>query len=148
MECLTAQEAAQRLGVSEVTIRRRIKRGELEAEKEPTAQGYEWRVLQPVTLELPPHADTAAQTVGLDGGKEATALEGTISVLERGLASRNEEIDRRLQLLSREQEITRTAQLALPATTSREEASAQSSPNQRSGSLRWWPRLVSRLASA
>ncbi len=41
---ITIQEAVDLLGVSERTIRRRIKNGELRGWKVPTAQGYEWRV--------------------------------------------------------------------------------------------------------
>lgn len=41
---LTVQQAAVAYGVSERTVRRRIKEGTLAAEKVPTAQGYEWRV--------------------------------------------------------------------------------------------------------
>jgi excisionase family DNA binding protein len=41
---LSVQEAAARLGVSEKTIRRRIKSGALPAFQLPTSQGYEWRV--------------------------------------------------------------------------------------------------------
>jgi len=42
---LSVHEAAKRLGVSEATIRRRIRRGELRALKHPLPSGYEWRVL-------------------------------------------------------------------------------------------------------
>lgn len=42
------KDAAERLGVSADTIRRRMKKGELVGEKEPTPQGYEWRILLPV----------------------------------------------------------------------------------------------------
>jgi excisionase family DNA binding protein len=38
-------EAARTLGISGHTVRRRIKRGELPAERVERAQGYEWRVL-------------------------------------------------------------------------------------------------------
>ena len=41
---LSVQEAAAHLGVSEKTIRRRIKSGALPAFQLPTSQGYEWRV--------------------------------------------------------------------------------------------------------
>ncbi len=51
---LTVQQAAAACGVSERTIRRRIKEGSLAAEKIPTAQGYEWRV----------HLDGAARPPG------------------------------------------------------------------------------------
>src|SRR5919199_3903166 len=42
---LSIDEAAARLGVSPVTIRRRIKTGEIGAIKRPTAYGFEWRIL-------------------------------------------------------------------------------------------------------
>lgn len=41
---VSVQEAAQVLGFSEKTIRRRIKAGTLTAHRLPTSQGYEWRV--------------------------------------------------------------------------------------------------------
>ncbi len=41
---LSVQEAAERLGVTPKTIRRRIKQGTLHSFKMPTSQGYEWRV--------------------------------------------------------------------------------------------------------
>jgi excisionase family DNA binding protein len=41
---LSVQEAAARYGVSEKTIRRRIKSGTLPAFQQPTSQGFEWRV--------------------------------------------------------------------------------------------------------
>jgi excisionase family DNA binding protein len=42
---LSVHEAAERLGVSEATIRRRIRRGDLRAIKHTLPSGYEWRVL-------------------------------------------------------------------------------------------------------
>ena len=41
---ISIQEAAAHLGVSEKTIRRRIKAGEIAAHQLPTSQGFEWRV--------------------------------------------------------------------------------------------------------
>ena len=41
---VSVQEAAAQMGISERTIRRRIKDGSLQAYKLPTTQGYEWRV--------------------------------------------------------------------------------------------------------
>lgn len=40
----SVSEAAEALGISERTVRRRIKAGELRAFQMPTSQGYEWRV--------------------------------------------------------------------------------------------------------
>jgi hypothetical protein len=51
---LIIKDTAERLGISEVTVRRRLKRGELIGEQVPTAQGYTWLVVlagdgEPVT---------------------------------------------------------------------------------------------------
>ncbi len=51
MDGISVQEAANRLGVSERTIRRRIKAGKLVATQIPTSQGYEWSI----------HLDNAVQ---------------------------------------------------------------------------------------
>ncbi len=77
---LSVHEAAKRLRVSEATIRRRIRRGELHAIKHPLPSGYEWRVVlddhpavmpaesavthddqPPVTNDYPAHAHHPAQ---------------------------------------------------------------------------------------
>lgn len=46
-ELVPIAEAARRLGVSADTVRRRLKRGELEGEQHPTAQGFTWLVAMP-----------------------------------------------------------------------------------------------------
>jgi len=43
-EWVSIKEAAERLGVSADTIRRRMKRGELVSRKRGTAQGYVWEI--------------------------------------------------------------------------------------------------------
>lgn len=48
---LTIAEAAAHFGLSESTVRRRIKDGTLTAFKQPTTQGYEWRIRLPTTIE-------------------------------------------------------------------------------------------------
>lgn len=50
MDRVTLAEAATRLGVSEQTIRRRLKTGELQGEREVTAQGYRWWVSVPESV--------------------------------------------------------------------------------------------------
>ena len=44
MATVTLQEAAQRLGVSQDTVRRRIRKEELQARQTPTPQGFRWEV--------------------------------------------------------------------------------------------------------
>jgi hypothetical protein len=47
MERVSIKEAAERLGVSQDTIRRRLKSGGLAGEREKTPQGFVWRVELP-----------------------------------------------------------------------------------------------------
>ena len=42
---LSIDQAAERLGVSRPTIRRRLRNGELRGERKPTKQGFVWEVL-------------------------------------------------------------------------------------------------------
>jgi excisionase family DNA binding protein len=60
---LSIDEAAARLGVSPVTIRRRIKTGEIGAVKRPTAYGFEWRILLDSDGESTVVSTSAAQPV-------------------------------------------------------------------------------------
>ena len=50
---LTIKDAAAHLGVSENTIRRRLKSGKLQGEQEQTDQGYRWLILIDVEEEDP-----------------------------------------------------------------------------------------------
>lgn len=47
MDMVTIAEASQRMGVSVHTLKRRLKRGELQGEQRPTPQGYVWTVAIP-----------------------------------------------------------------------------------------------------
>ncbi len=95
---LSVHEAADRLGISEATVRRRIRKGELRAVKRPIPTGYEWRVIigdQPpvitveqdvITTDQPreshQHADNAAvaqSTVNHADQGIVTADQGVIS---------------------------------------------------------------------
>ncbi len=63
----TVKDAAARLGVSERTIRRRIKDRVIDAQQVPTAQGYEWRV----------YLDTPAVQVDTPSTRHAGKVGGT-----------------------------------------------------------------------
>ncbi len=64
--------AARGLGVSADTVRRRLKRGELEGEQHPTAQGFTWLVAMPAGSGSPD-----AALVQAPDGQAATSAEGT-----------------------------------------------------------------------
>ena len=71
-ELVPIAEAARRLGVSADTVRRRLKRGELEGEQHPTAQGFTWLVAMPASSGSPDAAPVQAP-----GSQAATSAEGT-----------------------------------------------------------------------
>ncbi len=54
---LSIKEAAEHFGISESTVRRRIKDGILKAYQQPTTQGYEWRIVVPDEDEQVSHQD-------------------------------------------------------------------------------------------
>lgn len=87
----TVAEVAAAYGVSVDTIRRRLKRGELEARRETTPQGFRWLLPIPAPGEtLPGHEQ--AITPALDSA-------AMIETLQRELQGRNEEIARLHALL-------------------------------------------------
>ncbi len=149
-EQLTIPETAARLGVSIVTVRRRLKAGHLNGVKIETPQGYEWRVcLEAASEDRSPTEPTPPST---SPSGEIAALRGTIEVLERELAGRNQEVERLTSLLSREQEIVRAMQLALPASTPQPTTQEQALTARRVPDDQipggWWSRMISRLRTA
>jgi hypothetical protein len=61
-------EAAQMLGLSMDTVRRRLHRGELQGRQEPTAQGFRWWV------EVPDQVDPSSQSgASLEDVPDATS---------------------------------------------------------------------------
>lgn len=113
-ERLSMKQAAERLGVSVDTIRRRLKKGELVGEKEPTPQGYEWRIVLPIEEE-PQEAPGEPETSRGDA-IEAELLRERIDELKaerdawREQAQRSAEAERELRVLLRQAQ-----ELALPA---------------------------------
>ncbi len=92
MPKLTIKEAAEQLGISEVSVRRRLKKGDLHGERMATAQGYTWLVVLADAEEtVTPHQN---------GQNEATdhllveELRGQDDYLKHELAERRREHDR------------------------------------------------------
>ena len=82
-ERVSIKEAAERLGVSQDTIRRRLKHGELAGERAKTPQGFVWRVELP--QEPAGEAEgTAPESAPAPGdGIELARLRERVSGLER-----------------------------------------------------------------
>lgn len=76
---LTVTEAAQVYGVHSKTIRRRIKRGELQAQKVKTPQGYEWEVAVQ-QADMPPEETAIVRSEPVQA-----ALESLSSIMDNRL---------------------------------------------------------------
>jgi len=87
---LPARDAATALGIAEITLKRRIKTGQVEARKEKMTRG--WRYLVEVPDDL--SADTAQSPT--------THLESTLSEIVRLLREENQKLLKQLDDRSRE----------------------------------------------
>lgn len=123
-ERVSIKEAAERLGVSADTIRRRMKKGELVGEKEPTPQGYEWRIVLPVEESDATTPESEPASASHQGDTiELELLRERIDDLKeerdawRAQAQRSGEAERELRILLRQSQ-----ELALPAIATRRDA--------------------------
>jgi len=169
-ELVTIKEAAARLGVSEDTIKRRLKRGELHGEKQERPQGFTWLIELPDDLPAPGGADFAGGGVSASSAEasELALLRERVAALERerddaidqrhlwhesfqdavrrhedeSRASREAEGElRRLLFLAQQQAQALAA--ALPATTGEDERPAADHGHEEAGTTRpgFWSRL-------
>lgn len=107
---VTIGEAAQRLSVSEHTVRRRVRSGELSGSQVATPQGYTWRVDLPDEVPVPEPQPVDGEVRAL---RELVAtLQSRIEVQDSELVAKNEQI-RELHI------ILHQAQAALPASKER-----------------------------
>jgi hypothetical protein len=126
MESVTMAEAAKRLGVSVDTIRRKLRRGELQGYQQPRPQGFVW------VVELPEGSDnhgiTFAETVAdisasYPGSKgEICRLEEMVAVLQAQVAAQQKQMEaQQEELIAKNKQIEQLhvllqqAQAALPA---------------------------------
>ncbi len=89
-------EAAQRLGVSDDTIRRRIRVGQLEGRREKTPRGYRW------VVQVPPYPvnDQAIQTTELEAlRKEIADLREFLALAREELVARRKEVDQLIEIV-------------------------------------------------
>lgn len=118
-------DVAAAYGVSIDTVRRRMKRGELEARRQQTPQGFKWLALMPDASE-PESSDPPRNAAGSSPPSDATTLE--VQIVERDreelvvtlrqeLALRNREISRLHEVIASQATAITQATSALPATT-------------------------------
>jgi multidrug efflux pump subunit AcrA (membrane-fusion protein) len=120
VELLSIGQAVTRLGVSEVTIRRRLRKGELNGHKRQTPQGYVWMI------ELP---DDVSEDNKNDGNEEGESLSELVAALRAQVEGQQELVDSlQAQVKAQQEELTaknkqieqlhillQQAQAALPA---------------------------------
>jgi DNA-binding Lrp family transcriptional regulator len=107
---VSIEEAARRLGTSQATIRRRIKRGQLRAVKRELPTGYQWYVElageegevagQPGT-----QAATQVEAVAQASQREVTRLEEHVGDLRRRVDDQAREIAELHRLLAQQQQL-------------------------------------------
>jgi excisionase family DNA binding protein len=120
MQQVSIDEAARLLGVSQDTIRRRIRNGELKAHQETRPQGYVWRVILP-DEELEPEGQNHVGDTCLSS-ELVEALRNTIQRQDDAIAQLRTQLeakDRQLETRAREVQelhvLLQHAQAALPA---------------------------------
>jgi excisionase family DNA binding protein len=99
MQEITIAQAAERLGVSMDTIRRRISKGEIKARKVPSAHGEMYVIELPDDITPEPSAPPGKTEVA----PEIEALRKTIDILETELEARRREVQELHVLLQQAQ---------------------------------------------
>ncbi len=120
MELLSISQAVTRLGVSEVTIRRRLRKGELKGQKRQTPQGYVWMIEVPDDISEDKKNGSneegeslselvAALRSQVEGQQElVNSLQAQVKAQQEELTAKNKQIEQLHVLLQQ-------AQAALPA---------------------------------
>jgi hypothetical protein len=120
VELLSIGQAVTRLGVSEVTIRRRLRKGELKGQKRETPQGYVWLIELPddVSEDKKNGSDGEGESLSelvaalrsqVEGQQELVdSLQAQVKVQQEELIAKNKQIEQLHVLLQQ-------AQAALPA---------------------------------
>jgi multidrug efflux pump subunit AcrA (membrane-fusion protein) len=120
VELLSIGQAVTRLGVSEVTIRRRLRKGELKGQKRQTPQGYVWLIELPDDIPEDNknggdgEGESLAELVAalrsqVEGQQELVdSLQAQVKIQQEELTAKNKQIEQLHVLLQQ-------AQAALPA---------------------------------
>jgi hypothetical protein len=125
MERVSIKEAARRLDVSDLTIRRRLNSGELQGIQEPKGKSHIWWVLMP---EEEPESEANNLEQELEGNNqgEVEALRELVGVLKEQLDTKDKQLETRAREVQELHVLLQQAQAALPAPR---------------GNRPWWQRL-------
>jgi transposase len=125
MERVSIKEAARRLDVSDLTIRRRLNSGELQGIQEPKGKSHIWWVLMPEE-ETESEAKNLEQEPEGNSRGEVEALRDLVAVLKGQLDIKDKQLETRAREVQELHVLLQHAQSTLPAPR-----------NNRS----WWQRL-------
>jgi excisionase family DNA binding protein len=126
MELVTMTEAAQRLGVSTDTIKRRLRRGELKGRKRPRPQGFTWLIELEAEFEnsnetrAATRAHTDASTDASTGALEhledlIASLRSQVAAQQEQLAAKDHQIETKDRQIEQLHILLQQAQAMLPA---------------------------------
>jgi hypothetical protein len=132
MALVSLPEAAQRLGVSVDTIKRRLRRGELKGQQVPRPQGYSWLI----EINLPCSSDdcmadsSETNTTSHAGSTvEVLNLREMLAMAKAQIVAQQEQLTTKDKQIEQLHVLLQQAQEALPAPR---------------GARPWWKRLFSR----
>jgi transposase len=114
MERVSIKEAARRLDVSDLTIRRRLNSGELQGIQEPKGKSHIWWVLMPEE-ETESEAKNLEQEPEGNSRGEVEALRDLVAVLKEQLDIKDKQLETRAREVQELHVLLQQAQAALPA---------------------------------
>jgi transposase len=114
MERVSIKEAARRLDVSDLTIRRRLNSGELQGIQEPKGKSHIWWVLMPEE-ETESEAKNLEQEPEGNSRGEVEALRDLVTVLKEQLDTKDKQLETRAREVQELHVLLQQAQAALPA---------------------------------
>jgi hypothetical protein len=126
MELVTMTEAARRLDVTVETVKRRLRRGELQGHQQPRPQGFTWLIEMPEDTGDQDSTPSVTPSDTPTSNAEVHRLEDMISLLQKELDVTREELEHQRsmyqsELVSKNKQIEQLhillqqAQAALPA---------------------------------
>jgi hypothetical protein len=114
MERVSIKEAARRLDVSDLTIRRRLNSGELQGVQEPKGKSHIWWVLMPEE-EMESETSALEQELEDDSHGEVEALRELVAVLKEQLDTKDKQLETRAREVQELHVLLQHAQATLPA---------------------------------
>jgi hypothetical protein len=135
MALVTLVEAAYRLGVSVDTVRRRLQKGELRGQQQPSPSGHIWLV--EIDEEVNQNSRLADRSAAAEQGEQACLaacqadirrLEEMVAMLQAHIVTQGSELEAKNQQIQELHVLLQTAQAALPA------------PRDGRPWWKWWPR--------